>query len=134
MAKRMASQGVGGQQREVRQQDERADADAKPAVEPERIPHVPPQNCEKNQRQIKKIPVDVLQDQWKRSLSEVFLPRLAHGAGRWIRPKSLVIGPAVVVARHSKAARRPQNEHGSCNPNRHPAWVWTKPTIMGGAE
>jgi 1,2-phenylacetyl-CoA epoxidase PaaB subunit len=80
---------------------------AKPAVEPERIPHVPPQNDEKHQGQIKKIPVDVLQDQRKRSFAEICLPRLAHGAGRRIRPKSLVIRPAIVVARHSKAARSP---------------------------
>ena len=62
MTKGVASQSVGAQQHEVRQQDESADADAKPAVEPERIPHVPRQNYEKHEGQIKKIPVDVLQD------------------------------------------------------------------------
>ena len=41
MTKGVASYGVGAQQHEVRQQDQRADADAKPAVEPECIPDVP---------------------------------------------------------------------------------------------
>src|ERR1700693_1330609 len=99
MTKGMASEGVGAQQHEVCQQHESANADAKAAVEPERIPHVPRQNYEKHQGQIKKIPMDVLQDQRKRSFAEICLPWLANGAGRRIRPKSPVIRAAVVVRR-----------------------------------
>jgi hypothetical protein len=62
MTQGVASESVGAQQQQVRQQDESADPDAKPAVETERVPHVPRQNYEKYQGQIKKIPVDVLQD------------------------------------------------------------------------
>src|SRR4029077_7856021 len=40
MPKGVASRSVGTQQHEVRQQDESADANAKPAVEPERLPNV----------------------------------------------------------------------------------------------
>src|ERR1700686_480888 len=123
MTKGMASEGVGAQQHEVCQQPGSADADAKAAVEPERIPHVPRQNYEKHQGQIKKIPMAVLQNQRKRSFAEICLARLAHGAGRGIRPESLVVRPAIVVARPSEAARRPEYEHRPRNPNRHPAWV-----------
>jgi hypothetical protein len=62
MTQGVASESVGAQQHQVRQQDESAEADAKPTVEPERIPHVPPQNYEKYEGQIEKIPVDVLQN------------------------------------------------------------------------
>jgi hypothetical protein len=58
----VAAESVGAQEQQVRQQDESADSDAKPAVEPERVPHVSSQNYEKYQSQIKKIPVDVLED------------------------------------------------------------------------
>jgi transcriptional regulator with GAF, ATPase, and Fis domain len=68
----VASQSVGGQQHEVRQQDESADTNAKPAVEPKCVPHVTRQNYEKYQGQIEKIPVDVLQDQGKRSFADLY--------------------------------------------------------------
>ena len=113
---------------------ESADADAKPAVEPERIPHVASQNYKKHQGEIKKIAVDILQDQRKGSFAQVCLPRLANGARRRIGPKSLVISPSIVVARHAKSPGRPENQHRSCDPDRHPAWVWSKPTLVGGAE
>src|SRR5215471_7353313 len=70
----------------------------------------------------------------KRSLTEIFLARLSYGARRRVCPKSFVIGSAIVVARYSKAARRPEYEQRCRNPGRHPSWFCAKPTLIGIAE
>src|SRR5215472_7863032 len=99
MPKRVATEGVADEQYEVRYQNESTEPHPKPSVEPECIPYVTRKNDEKHEGQIEKIAVDILHDQRKRAFAEVSFSRLANAAGRWVRPKRLVICPAVVVAR-----------------------------------
>jgi hypothetical protein len=62
MTKGMAPEGVAAQQHDVRQQHQRAKSYPKLAVEPQRIPHVTRQKHQKQQGQIQKIPVNILDD------------------------------------------------------------------------
>src|SRR5262249_31115964 len=90
MAQRMASEGVAAQQGHVRQQHQRADADAEAAVKPKRLPDVVGQQEDEDQREVEEVSMDILQDQRKGALAEITRARLADRAGGRVRPKSLV--------------------------------------------
>src|SRR5207248_11439112 len=95
---RMASESVATQQNHVDQQDQRAHADSEVAIKPKRFPHVVGKQNEENQREIKKIAMDILQNERKGAFAEIGLERLHNCAGwrDWL--KSLVICAVVIVA------------------------------------
>src|SRR5215472_14130240 len=134
MTKRVATEGVAAQQHEVGEQNQCAEAHPEPTVEPERVPHVARQYDQKHQGQIKKIAVDILQDQGKGALTKIFFSRLAHSAGRRVGPKGLVVRAAIVVAGHSKPARRPKDEHRCRYPGGHPVRLGAKPALIATAK
>src|SRR5262249_19527654 len=134
VTKRVTTEGVATKQHQIRQQNERANTHSKPAIKPERVPHVARQNDQKDQGKIKKIAVDILQDQRKGALAQVLLPWLAHCTGRGVGPECLVVRAAIIVTGHAKPARRPKNEYRCCYPRGHPARLGTKPTLIGSAK
>jgi hypothetical protein len=62
MAKRVTTECVAAQQRDIYQKHQRPNANAKVAVKPESIPRIARQEDQKHQREIQKISMDVLQD------------------------------------------------------------------------
>ncbi len=84
------------------------------AAEEEGFYGVVPEEAEKNNREIKKVAMNVLQDKWKRSFATIVFANggFANGAGRRIEKKGAVVGFAVVVAGGAKAERRAENEDG----------------------
>src|SRR6185437_16593130 len=74
MPQRMAAKGVARKQHKIREQHQRAHAHAKVAVEPERIPNVMREKNKKQQRQIKKVAMNILNDQRERTLPEILFP------------------------------------------------------------
>ena len=124
---RMASESVATQQNHVDQQDQRAHADSEVAIKPKRFPHVVGKQNEENQREIKKIAMDILQNERKGAFAEIGLARFPHGAGWRVGPKSFVICAAVIVAGQTETAGRPQNQHCGRNPRRNPHWSEAEP-------
>src|SRR6266478_1000127 len=104
MTERVAGKCVERQERDVESENKCADADAKTAVEEEGADGVvPKENDEKNSK-IEKIPMDVLQDERKRSFPAIIAPRkFANRASGRIQENRPVISFAVVVASGAKA-------------------------------
>ena len=130
----MAAQGVTTEQRDIREQDQSADADAEVAVEPAGLPDVMREQHKKNQREIQKIAVDILQDQRKGAFAPIGLARFAYGAGRRIGPERFVVGAAVVVAGDAKTAGGPEDQHGGGDPGGHPGGFCAEPGLPGRPE
>src|SRR6266852_529270 len=78
--------------------------------------------------------MDILQDQWKRALTEILLAGLSHRAGGRVRPERFVIRSAVVVARHTESARSPKDEHRRRDPRGHPVRLCPEPGVQGIAN
>src|ERR1700730_11003846 len=76
--------------------------------------------------------MDVLDDERERALAEIFLAGLADGAGRRVRPEGFVICAAIVVARDSESAGRPEDEHSAGDPDWHPVWKPAEPSAFSG--
>jgi hypothetical protein len=76
---------------------------------PHRLDRVVRQNDEKQKRQVKKIAMNVLKDQWEFALATIAMPWFADCASRRIGPKRLIIGAAVIITSEAKSARRPKN-------------------------
>src|ERR1044072_2208572 len=133
MPHRVTAERVAGEQNDVDGEDDGAKSDAElfatTVVEPERLPHVVREEKQKQHRNVHEVAVDVLQNQWKRSLADVALSRLTHGAVRRIRPKRLVVGAAIVVAGESKQAGKRQNDQRrrERKQRRPPSWLRAKP-------
>src|SRR5437016_2210565 len=81
-------------------------------LEPKGFIDIEGEEDEKQQCQVKEIPVQVLQDQWQSALAPVTLTRFADGARRGIGPKRFVIGSAIIIASDAETARRPQDQQG----------------------
>src|SRR5258707_9244590 len=105
------TQGVAGKRikrkkSDVDRQDERAYSDAEAAAEEKGTEGVVPEKRDKENREIEKIAMDILQDKGKRGLAAILAAReFANRAGRGIKKESSVIGFAIVVARSTKAER-----------------------------
>src|ERR1700679_2239393 len=72
--------------------------------------------------EIKKVAMDILQDERQITFAQILLPRFAHRAVERISPKRLVICPAIIIAGKTKSAGRPQNQkcRGEYQPTRPP--------------
>src|SRR6266404_3546695 len=103
----MTAERVAAEQDDVYRENNRADADAEPAIKPERFPNVVGEDQNKNQREVEKVAVNVLHDERERTLAEISFARFANGARGRIGPERFVIRAAIVVTGESKSARRP---------------------------
>src|SRR4051812_31222713 len=133
----MAAKGESTEQVDIQRENERADPKTKRSFssrridKPKRFPNVDRKDDDKENSEIEKVAMHVLHDQRKRTLAEVTLPRFADGARRRIRPESLVIGAAIVVAGQPQSARRPENEQGrgKQKPDRPPGRLRAEPAL-----
>src|ERR1051325_11357928 len=108
MPQAVTAECVAAQQDHVDRKDKSADSDAEmfraALAEPERFVNVVCQNEKKQNRQVHKIPVDILKYQREFALAPISAARFAYGT-RWrIGPKRFVIGSAVVITRKTKSA------------------------------
>ena len=137
MSQRMTPERVTGQEHDVDEQHDGADADAEllhaggRVVEPHRQPHVVRQQEEKHDRRVHGIAVDVLEDQRERILAQVALARLTNRARRRIRPERFVVGATIVVtgeAEHTRE-RQDQQRRRERNEARPPRWTGAEPRM-----
>src|SRR5438105_15806719 len=68
------------------------------------------QDENKDQREIEKVSVNVLQNEREPAFAPIGFARLTDGAVGWILPERFVIRAAVVVTREAKSAGRPQDQ------------------------
>src|SRR5271170_5637883 len=111
----MTAEGVESEENRVQNQHQGADTEAEMPLarcvgKPQRFPRVMRQQQNEQCRQVKKVTVDILQDQRKITFAQELFARLAHRTVDRIGPKRLVVSPAIVVAGKTKPARRPQNK------------------------
>src|SRR5439155_23357216 len=97
MPERMAAKGVAAKQNDVNNQHNGADTNAKGRFtggigKPERLPNVDRKDHDKNQREIKKIAMNVLHDKREGTFAQISLAWLAHRTGRRVAPEGLVVG------------------------------------------
>src|SRR5258707_3171974 len=111
---RMTRQRIAGKQNYVHEQDQRANTNAKMSAawrsEPKRSDRVIPENEEKDDGDVKKITMQVLQDEGETGFAAIAMrARLAHRASRRIKKESAIVSLPVVVAGGAKTERCPQN-------------------------
>src|SRR4051812_8473352 len=91
------------------------------------------QNYDKDQCEIQKVSMDVLQDQREFTLAAIFVSRFADGACYRVGPKRFVIGSAVVIASEPKSAGGPQDQESGCRIENfgYPGGPSTEPCVFG---
>ncbi len=105
MAKRMAGKSVERKQDNVESEDERADSDAEVAVEEEGTNGVVPEETDKENREVKEIAMNILQDERKSRFATIIAAcRFTYRAGWRIEEKGAVKRLAVVVTSAAKAS------------------------------
>src|SRR6516225_3961193 len=141
MPHRMATECVTSKQSHVDRQNDRSDTDSEMRrscciCEPERLPYVVGEEAQENNCQIEKIPMNVLNDQRKRTLTAIYTSRLSDSASRRISPQRLVVAAAIVVAGHTEPTGRPQNQKrwGKRQKRRPPGWNRSKPAMRRVAK
>ena len=97
------------------------------AVEPEGLPRVAGEEDQEDQREVEKIPVNVLNDERKGALAKIFFAGFADGARGRIGPKRFVVSAAIVITGEPEATGGPKDEHGAGNPQRNPGGLGAKP-------
>src|SRR5687768_9651542 len=121
VSQRMARERVERKQNDVGEQDQRTDTNPESAVEPERVNRVVPENDQKNKRDVEKVTMQVLQDQWKCGLAAITMrTTLADCACRRIEKESTVVSFAVVVTGCAEAEWTTKDEQR--RRERPPAW------------
>ena len=111
MTQRVAGKGVEGKKNDVDRQDERADADAEMSAEEERPNGVMPKKRNEENRKIKEVAMNVLQDEGKRRLAAIIaVRRFPDRASGGVEEKRAVVGFAVLVARSAKTQRAGENQ------------------------
>src|SRR5215510_2850935 len=142
MSHRMAAQRVPSQHNDIHREHKRADSHAerdragRGIREPERFPNIGCQYEKKNYGKIKKVTMDILNDQGEGILTTIMLPRLCNRASRRIQPERLVICSAVVIARQPKTTRTPKYQEcrRERQPQRKPARLRPEPGVRRIAE
>lgn len=111
MAEGVAGKGVERKERDVDGEDQRANANAEPAVEEEGADGVVPEKTNKEDGNIEKITVKILQDERKLRFATVFAAgRFTHGASGRVQKKRAVVGFAVIVASSAKSEWASKNQ------------------------
>lgn len=138
VTKRMTAEGIPAKQECIHCQNDCAVSDAERCLtggvsKPHRLPDIVQKNNDEYQSEVKKITMNVLQDERKGSLSYVSLSRLAYGARRRISPECLVISSAIVITGEAKAAGSPENDQRRrpWEPAWEPIRFWPKPAVGG---
>ena len=113
---RMTRQRIARQQNDVNEQNQRAGADAevlaRRGVKPKSCERVIPQDDQKNDGDVQKIAMQILQDEWKTRFAAITMRmRFADRSTRRIKKERPVVGLAVVIARRAKTQRSPQNQN-----------------------
>lgn len=112
----MAAEGIASEERGVYHKHQRTHADTKSfssgsrIVKPHSLPCVIGKDEYKDDRQVKKIPVNILQNEGKGVFTPVGLARFRDGTCRRIGPKGFVISAPVIITRDPHASRRPQDQ------------------------
>src|ERR1043166_2483702 len=115
---RVAGERVQRQQHDVDQQDQRAHADAEVpmryvAVIPKKegANGVIPEEAKEDHGGVKKIAMDILQDEGETGLAAIIaMRRLSHGAGRRVEKECAIVGLSVVIAGRTETERKNQNQ------------------------
>ena len=141
MAERMTAERVATKEHDIRSQYKRAEAKSKmylPGLrigEPQCAPYVECEKDEKQQRQIKKKTMRVLQDKRERALAAIMFPELANSAGWRVCPESFVIGAAIVIASETEPGWRPKYENGcGGRPSRPPRGPTSQPCVFSTSK
>src|SRR4051812_28636644 len=129
----MATKRITTGQHNIDRQHNRANADSPAIDEVHGFKNIVGKNQNEKDGDVKKVTVNVLHDERKRTLAEISLARLADGAGRRIRPERLVIRASIIIAGEPEAARRPeyQQRRREQKPRWPPPWLRTKPAMRG---
>src|SRR6476620_2158226 len=106
----MTANSITAEQHEVDCQHDCADADPKPIWKPERLPNIVGKNHKEQDREVKKVAMNVLHDERKRTLAPITFPRFADCARGRISPERFIVGAAIVITRQPESPRRPKNE------------------------
>src|SRR5690242_17375388 len=80
MPQRVAAESIAAEHDEIEREHDGSHADSELSVEPQRFPKIVRQDHQEQQREVKEVAMDVLDDERKRSLAQIFLARLADGA------------------------------------------------------
>src|SRR5258708_30320618 len=119
MTQRVTGKSVEGQQDNVGQHDQRAQPDTEDRRglgnrKEKCFAGVVPQERQKQNRRVQEITMDVLQDEWKRSLPRVFaFAAFAHRATRRIQEKCAIVSLAIVIAGSAKTERPAKDKQRS---------------------
>src|SRR5688500_18402124 len=103
----MTAKRITAQEKNICSQNYRAESDAETVFKPKCLPRVVREKNNKNQCQIKKITMNILQNQRKCALAAIIMTRFADGAAYRVSPKRLVIRAAIVITGKTKSGRRP---------------------------
>src|SRR5258708_19140264 len=114
MPERMTTEGVSTEQDDVESEHHRTDA--KPEMsgtggirKPKSAPGIMRQHQNKDQRDIEKIPMNILQNEGERSFARIPKARFPDCTSRWISPEGFVVRSAIIVPGETEACRRPEN-------------------------
>src|SRR6266403_2038752 len=109
----MARKCVERKQRDVESEDERADTDAEVAVEEEGVNGVVPKKNDEQNREVKEIAMDILEDERKSGFAAIVAARrFTDRAGGGIEEKGAIERLAVVVAGGAKAEGASKDQNG----------------------
>src|SRR5262245_20984740 len=109
----MAAERVAAEEQNVQGQHKRSHAHAerlpsRSVRKPQRAPNIMGQDAEERQRKIKKVAVNILDNEWKRIFSKVSVSWFTNRTRRWVGPKRFVVCAAIVVASKPESRRRPK--------------------------
>src|SRR5579871_254175 len=110
MAERVTPEYVHRDQHDVHRQNDGADADAETVREPARLPLVPNQKTPDDVGEPQKVAMKILKHQREPTLAQILVARLAHRAGRRVRPERLVVSAPVVITGEPETARDPKDQ------------------------
>src|ERR1700748_3795227 len=97
MPQRMTTKSIAAEQHHVDCQHDCADADPKPIWKPERLPNIVGKHHKEQAREVKKVAMNVLHDERKRTLAPIAFAWLAYSARRRISPECFVVGAAIII-------------------------------------
>src|SRR5674476_290209 len=111
----MTAESIQREENRVQRQHNRSHADAEmfragQVGEPHSFPRIMRKQDDEQRRQIKKVAVDVLNDERERAFAEKSFARFANGAVDRVGPERLVIGATIIIAGETKSGRNPQNQ------------------------
>src|ERR1035437_1280045 len=111
----MTAESIQREENRVQRQHNRSHADAEmfragQVGEPYSFPRVMRKQDDEQERQIKKVAVDVLDDERERAFAKKRFARFANGAVDRVGPERLVICAAIIITGETKSGRNPQNQ------------------------